>query len=281
MLAEYEQSPLLNYALGPGVRAFSTTRVSPFSPSEKDLAKMGAYAAFNVTHYCKDDSERVARNRKWLCDTLGIARNALIIPRQVHGAEVFCVGQDFLHATELEKKELLEGKDALVTNLKNVCIGVSTADCIPILMYDPKHSVVAAVHAGWRGTLQRIALMALKVMGERFHTMPEDVHAVLGPGISSAAFEVGEEVVEAFADAGFNLSNLVSRRPPLSRNSEKQKPHIDLWAANAGVLEDAGVPLRQIQVCGICSYTNVDTFFSARRLGIFSGRTFSGILLRG
>lgn len=281
MSVDYEPSPLLNYALGAGVRAFSTTRVSPFSLTEEDLANMGPYAAFNVTHYCQDDPERVARNRAWLCHTLGIAQDALLIPRQVHGAEVFCVGQDFLQATELERKELLEGKDALVTNLKNICIGVSTADCIPVLIYDPKQKVVAAVHAGWRGTLQRIALVALKVMDERFHTNPEDVHAVLGPGISSEAFEVGEEVVEAFGKAGFNLSKLVSRRPPVAGSSQKQKPHIDLWAANVGVLEEAGVPLRQIQVCGICSFSSVDTFFSARRLGILSGRTFSGILLRG
>lgn len=268
---------LLDYSLSPSVRAFSTTRISPFENNADGVDKCdSAYAAFNVTHYCGDNAERVARNRKWLCEELSIQDEHLIIPHQTHTANVFCVTDEFLLLPDEEKRKKLENVDAVITDLRHVCVGVSTADCVPILVCDDEHNVIAAIHAGWRGTLGRIVSSTLQAMNQQFGTQPQQLKVVMGPCISWQAFEVGEEVVQQFLDKGFPPTVLgVSRQSPT--NGNEVKPHIDLCAANAWLFETEGVPLEQIQISGICTFTNYDTFFSARRLGINSGRIFTGI----
>lgn len=154
--------------------------------------------------------------------------------------------------------------------MHDVCIGVSTADCIPILLYDPEHHAAAAVHAGWRGTVMRIAEKSIRQMTLDYGTRPELLEAVIGPGISQEAFEVGDEVYDAFREAGFPMSEIARKQ---------EKWHIDLWAANYLQLENCGLRINHIQVSGICTYRHCEEYFSARRLGIASGRIFTGIIL--
>lgn len=268
---------LFEYTLSPSVRAFSTTRVSPFDTELSDgLQRNSNYAAFNVTHYCGDNEAHVAKNRKWLCEELGIQEAHLIVPHQTHTANVFCVTTDFLLLSDAEKQSKLENVDAVITDLHHVCIGVSTADCVPILICDDEHEAVAAIHAGWRGTVNCIVCSTIEAMNRHFGTQPAQVKVVMGPCISWQAFEVGDEVVQQFLDNGFPQSVLgVLRHAGV--NDVSAKPHIDLCAANAWLFETLGVPLEHIQISGICTYANYDTFFSARRLGIQSGRIFTGI----
>lgn len=282
---------LLKYELAPAVEAFSTTRLSPLPHSAEELAEMGGYAAFNVTHYCGDAPERVARNRAWLCRTLGISDTQLWLPEQTHGDRTRCIDADFLRLPQTEQTEQLKGIDALVTDIPQQCIGISTADCVPLLVYDAEHHAVAAIHAGWRGTVQRIPQKTLRFMAEKYGTRPEGCRAIIGPSISAAVYEVGMEVVEQFSasrepfsadeeqlsSSGFP-ARIFSRRT--SPQAEQGKAHLDLWAANAYLLETAGVPLEHIQIAGICTYLHSDTFFSARKLGIQSGRIFTGICLK-
>ncbi len=330
---------LLTYDLGEGVRAFSTKRKGGYSE--------GPYASFNANAYCGDDSCKVRLNRELLCRCLGLEFPRLIMPHQVHGACVRRIGEGFFGLTDEAKAAALEGVDAVMTDLPRTCVSVSTADCIPILMYDAAHHAVAAVHAGWRSTLLRIPLAALRAMAEAYGTKPPEVRAVVGPGISLEAFEVGDEVYEAFHEAGFPMERLARRLSPLqnrllrlkgevsqsdggvsrpqehsvfsrpqdvfsayapvgvkplrpvgpaplsggavascrfcnaqSSEGEAEKWHIDLWQANVGLLEQAGVPPENIQVAGICTYRNPECFFSARRLGVRSGRILNGIFLK-
>lgn len=266
---------LLKYNIAPSVEAFSTTRLSPFTLSEEERLSMGNYAAFNVTHYCGDDPQRVKRNKQWLCSKLGINERQLWLPRQTHTANVLCIDDDFLKHSIEEQHQLLQDIDALITDIPNQCIGISTADCVPILIYDKRHHAAAAIHAGWRGTVKRIAQNAFQLMQKRYDTSATDCTAIIGPSISVEAFEVGEEVVDAFLREGFP-DNIISR----PTNGTNRKPHIDLWAANVCTLEACGFDLQQIQIAGICTYTHYDTFFSARRLSIHSGRIFTGICLK-
>lgn len=265
---------LLPYDIAPGVRAFSTTRVSPFDHKTEDIQAMGKYAAFNVTHYCGDAPQRVKNNRTWLCNELGISDDRLILPHQTHTANALTVSEDFLSQKKDAQAATLESIDALTTNVPLTCIGVSTADCVPLLLFDPEHRAVAAIHAGWRGTVSRIAQHTVEKMGKDFATRPEALKAVIGPSISPEAFEVGEEVATQFREAGFPEKIILRPQQPSA------KPHIDLWAANAWLLEEAGLQLENIRISGICTYRHADTFFSARRLGINSGRIFSGIMLQ-
>lgn len=260
---------LLEYALGNALRAFSTTRAGGVGS--------GSYGTFNITHYCGDTPEHVQANRQLLCTELGIADDRLLLPHQTHGDRVLTIDTDFLALPEARRTAEMESVDALVTDIKGVCIGVSTADCVPILLYDPTHQAIAAVHAGWRGTVKKIVARAIATMTEKYGTRPAELRAVVGPSISAAAFEVGDEVYDAFSAAGFPMTN-VARRYPAAGGAEKW--HIDLWAANVCTLEAAGVELANLMVAGICTYTESDRFFSARRLGINSGRIFNGIMLK-
>ena len=253
---------LLEYKMGRGVRAFSTTRHGGHS--------VGPYAEFNINHYCGDDEGAIAKNREALCCALGIADDRLIMPHQVHLTKMLRIDEPFLTLHDEERQRLLEGVDAVMTDVPGVCIGVSTADCIPLLLCDEAHQAVCAVHAGWRGTVARIAEKAVSAMMEAYGTRPEELKVQIGPGISLESFEVGDEVYEAFASAGFDMA-AISRR--------HSKWHIDLPVCNRLQLLSAGVAEHHIALSHVCTYQHCDTFFSARRLGIRSGRIFTGIML--
>lgn len=266
---------LLEYGLSAEVRAFSTTRISPFRPTPEEIKEMGAYAAFNVTHYCGDEEARVMRNRVWLCKQIGITESALVIPRQTHTANVQRIGRQFMRMSEEERRAALQDVDALVTDLPDVCIGVSTADCVPVLLYDEENQATAAIHSGWRGTVSRIAVNTLAEMQAAYGTKPGKLKAVVAPCISPEVYEVGEEVAQQFEDAAFPGTVIIRKRTVTG------KPHIDLRAANVWLLEGCGVPLENIRVCNCCTFLQADTFFSARKLGINSGRMFTGICRHG
>lgn len=255
---------LLAYYLGDNVKAFSTTRHGGVS--------QGNYAEFNINYYCGDDVADIEANRQSLCHLLGIDEYHLVYPHQVHGIEVRQIGEDFPSLPSSTKQKLLEGVDAVMTNVAEICIGVSTADCIPILLYDKAHHACCAVHAGWRGTVQRVVQHAVHAMQVAYHTQPTELRAVIGPGISLENFEVGDEVYEQFAKAGFPM-DIIAR--------QYAKWHIDLWECNRIQLIDLGVSPQNIFTSGICTYAQTDEFFSARRLGINSGRIFTGIMMQG
>ena len=173
---------LLTYDLGQGACAFSTERRGGYSE--------GAYASFNANAYCGDDERMVRLNRDLLCEALGLETSRLIIPHQIHGARVRRIDEAFFMQTDAVKAVTLEGVDAVMTDVPKVCVSVSTADCIPILIYDRVHHAVAAVHAGWRSTVLRIPEAVLQAMAGAYGTRPQDVEAAIGPGISLEAFEV-------------------------------------------------------------------------------------------
>lgn len=249
------------YDMGAGVTAFSTTRYGGCS--------MGNYASFNINRYCGDDEENIRKNRQLLCQTLGIEDHRLIMPHQVHETRVANIDEAFFSLTADERQEAVEGVDALMTNLEGVCIGVSTADCIPVLLYDSDHQAVCAIHAGWRGTVKRIVVKAIEAMTDTYGTQPQQLVAQIGPGIHLDSFEVGDEVYEAFQQEGFPMEQ-ISRR--------YNKWHIDLPACNRLQLIAAALSPQNIKVSPVCTFQQSADYFSARRLGINSGRIFTGIM---
>ena len=238
------------YNLGEGMLAFSTRRDGGVST--------GTYASMNINPFCGDNPHDIEQNRELLATRLGILPERIVVPHQVHG----------VHVEFLDGPCLPEATDAVVTTTEGLCVGVSTADCIPVLLYDPVHRAVAAVHAGWRGTVARIVVQTLQQMHERLGTCPAEFAAVIGPGIGLDAFEVGDEVYDAFEKEGFPMQRIARRYA---------KWHIDLWDANLWQLQQMGV--ENVQCASVCTYTNSEEFFSARRLGIRSGRIMNGIML--
>ena len=264
------QPQLQFYDFGTGVRAFSSTRKGGYSE--------GNYGEFNINHYCGDSEDAIRQNRCLLCQLLQIADEHLIMPHQVHQTEVFAVDEAFLRLSASERKARLEGVDAVMTDIAGVCIGVSTADCIPILLYDRAQHASCAIHAGWRGTVMRIVEKSVAQMVSVYGTHPSDIIAQIGPGIHLESFEVGYEVYEAFVNEGFAMET-ISRRYPANDGSAQEKWHIDLPLCNRQQLLAVGVPANQINIYPVDTYEQHETFFSARRLGINSGRIFTGVLM--
>lgn len=159
-----------------------------------------------------------------------------------------------------EEIDDINGVDALITNKKGLRIGVKTADCVPILLYDENKEAVAAIHSGWKGTVQNIIAAAIKRMQEEFDTNPADIQAVIGPCIHIEAFEVGDEVYEKFAQ----MPELQTTGVPAIM---KEKWHINLPAVCEIELLQSGVKKENIVVRPECTWTQHDIFYSARRLG--------------
>lgn len=271
--------PVLNYYnLSDDVKAFSTTRHGGVSE--------GNYASLNINEYCGDSKANTDANRLLLANELGIDANHIIMPHQTHGVESRIIGEEFATLPDGVKKMLLEGVDAVMTNIPGMCIGVSTADCIPVLLYDEEHHAAAAIHAGWRGTQARIVHKAVQEMRMAYQTDPTKLKAVIGPGISLDNFEVGDEVYAAFEQAAFDMSAIAEERIKRNPNADdpakafERKWHINLPLANIQMLTHNGVDEANIINTGICTFDNADNYFSARRLGIESGRIYTGIIIR-
>ena len=255
---------MLYYDIADNVTAFTTTREGGCS--------IGNYASMNVTAYCGDTPEHIKENRRRLCCELDIPIHHLVMPHQTHQTKAAAITPRFLEFTQQQQADYLEGIDAVMTNIKGVAIGVSTADCVPILIYDSRHHVAAAIHAGWRGTVGHIAENAIDEMNSYYGTIGSDCKAVIGPSISLDSFEVGDEVYDSFRSAGFDNAPIYALR--------NGRWHIDLWECNRLQLLNKKIDAHNIYVAGICTYQSSDRFFSARKLGIQSGRLFSGIILR-
>ena len=262
MRAKSLKPELTYYDLAEGVTAFSSTRHGGYSE--------GPHGEFNVNLYCGDAPETIAANRKALCKLLRIKDDRLVMPHQVHTTGIAQIGRTFFRLSADVRRQVLEGIDALMTNIPGVCIGVSTADCIPIILYDPEHRAASVVHSGWRGTVANIAGVAVTSMQRAYHTRPEVLKAVIGPGISLENFEVGDEVYDQFVAAGYPMAEIARRY---------EKWHIDLWQCCRLQLEDVGLKPENIEVSGICTYDHHDDYFSARRLGVESGRILTAIVI--
>ncbi len=270
MITLTENNNLLGYRLlerYPNIFHFTTTR-------HGGCSKGYAYASFNCSPYCGDDMNDVKENQQLLLNAAADKDMHLVIPKQTHSDCIRMIDTSFLALDEEKQTELLHGIDALITDVPHQCLCISTADCIPLLLFDTKKKVIAAIHAGWRGTVQYITAKTIAAMIKKYNANPKDIIATIGPGISLPSFEVGDEVYHEFQKTNFPMERMSMK------NDVTGKYHIDLWEANRWQLQETGVLAENIETAGICTYKEHHTFFSARRLGINSGRILSGIMLR-
>lgn len=225
----------------------------------------GEIGALNLSFRAGDEAENVKENRRRLAKAMGIAPSQLIFPSQTHSNHVQVV-----HAGT--QPEQLTETDALITHTPGICICVMSADCVPILLYDPIAKAVGAIHAGWRGTVGKILTFTVQAMQQHFGTQPSNLIAGIGPSICPQVYEVGTEVITAVEQA-FDHPDLITRKNSLG------KGYFNLWEANRIQLSQLGVPADAIEVAGVCTYTESDRFFSARKSGNKAGRFAAGIML--
>lgn len=218
-----------------------------------------------VPRFTGDDSRIYFNNRKELAALLGTKVEQLIFPRQTHSNTVCEVPS----VPDVE----ISATDALITSNAGLCLCVQTADCVPILLADPEKRVVAAVHAGWRGTVGKIVVKTVQKMQRDFGCDPAAIRAAIGPSIGPDVYEVGTEVVGAARKAIPGAENTL-------RLNASGKFHFDLWEANRRLLAQEGVLADRIQVLEACSFSEKDNYYSARRDGVNTGRMVSGIMLR-
>lgn len=216
----------------------------------------------------------VANNRILLAEAVGFQAGQWITAQQVHSARITLVGQAECGRGALDKISRIPNTDALVTAEEDVCLMVLSADCVPVLLYDPEKRVAAAIHAGWRGTAAQIVRQTIEFMHEKWGCSPVHIRAGIGPSIGPCCFETGEEVAQVF-------TALFPDHPEICRPGRKEgKFQVNLWETNRLTLQQAGVLPGHIEVAGMCTVCHPDHFFSYRRDGQAAGRFGAGIMVK-
>ncbi|MFN0215898.1 MAG: peptidoglycan editing factor PgeF [Saprospiraceae bacterium] len=234
----------------PQLVAAQSTRHGGVSPAP--------YHSLNLGKSTGDKPANVAENRRRFCAALDFQPEQIAWSKQVHGHEI-------RHVIEPGGSE---GFDALVTNVAGLLLTVTVADCTPVLVFDARHKAVAAIHAGWRGTVSGIVHKTLAYMNDRFGTLGKDCFAYIGACIDECSYEVGEEVAKEFAES-------FKRFDP-----ERGKFFVDLKKANATQLLGFGIPEDQIEISSYCTLLQSEDYFSHRKDGGLTGRGMGVIGLR-
>lgn len=252
------------------------------------------------------------RKRRGFLQAIGAGNLPLAVLHQTHSAIIYCVSQSSgghlryqlagNPLPETESPPRTRSGDALMTQHAGIMLGIRVADCMPILMVDCEKRVIAAVHAGWRGALNRIVEKAVGEMCRMFNSRPENLFAAIGPSIRGCCYEVGPEVVDAFCGAfpsgedffhrvmatpeearmALRYQTLFSLQAPPGHQAEDvlSKVHLDLAAVARYQLEQAGITPQQIYTADYCTACRTDLFFSYRKEGSLAGRMMVVIGMR-
>jgi polyphenol oxidase len=231
------------------------------------------YHSLNLSYSTKDLAENILENRARIARMLRIENEKLIFPTQTHSTNIKIIEENFLSLSASDKEKQLCDVDALVTKEKGICICALTADCVPVFLFDREKHVVSVVHAGWRGTAGEIVSKTIMLLQDKFQTNPEHILAGIGPSIGTDAYEVGNEIAGIFIKLYGKDSNVVISR------KFGDKVFLNLWEANRLQLIQSGVPEKNIEVAGMCTYQHDDIFYSSRKSGGDTGRFGNGIML--
>jgi len=224
----------------PGLKHAVFTRRGGVSPSP--------WASLNLGGTVGDDRARVAENKRRALEVAGRREASLHEVWQVHSAQV-------VHAEAPRGQLALRQADAMITCNPQVTLLMRFADCVPVLLFDPKRQAVGLVHAGWLGTVRKTVAEAVRAMRSAFGSLPSDLLAGLGPSIGPDHYSIGEDVTRAVRVALGGLADELLT----NRNGQA---HLDLWAANQRLLESEGV--RSIEVAGICTACHPEDWYSHR-----------------
>lgn len=215
--------------------------------------------SLNLAGYDEDSAENIAENRRRFLSVFD-GTFTLASVWQIHSADVRVV-KDFEDAKDGDYK-----MDALVSDVKGVLLGVKTADCVPVLIADPKTGAFAAIHAGWRGTVQSIALKAIEKMCELYGTKSQDLIVAIGPAATYKNYEIGQDVIDEFRENFPNSEHLFTQ-------TKENHALIDLHTANKEQLLGIGALPENISVAPLCTMERTDLFFSYRKEKKLYGKT--------
>ncbi len=245
--------------------------ISHFFTTRHGGVSTGCAASLNMGFTDNDVESHVASNRSLALSKNGMDNYSLVNLKQIHSDKIFIINEKVVVGKGSATYVAGEG-DALITNVSQQPIMVLTADCVPLLLFDTGRRVVAAVHAGWRGTVARITAKTVKKMIDVYGTSPGDIVAAIGPSIGVCCYEVGNEVEDKANQNLDNANELFVR--------DNGRLYFDLWEANVLQLISMGVPKSNIDNLKICSKCNHKEFFSSRADNGNTGRMGSVIMLK-
>jgi YfiH family protein len=228
----------------------------------------GEPADGDVGHGPNTNAGEIEHNRSAFIEAIGCSMADLIVSRQTHGTQVAIARHADRGRGLYPAFDGFPATDAMVTNDPSVALGTIVADCVPILIYDPIQHAIGLAHAGWRGTVGKIAAGTVATMAETFGSDPGDLVAGIGPSIGPCCYEVGREVIDGWIEAevaGYDAA-------VIERDTGY---HFDLWAANRLVLIQAGLSGSRIESSGVCVRCAHERFFSyraTRQIGARPGR---------
>ena len=220
-------------------------------------------SSMNVSYNVGDESEHVTENRETLAQIFEYRHMRLITVNQTHSSAVVDAKKEDI---DYAKKDA----DAIITPLSWHPIGVMTADCVPILLFDPEKKIIGAVHAGWKGTVQNIAEKTILAMQEDYGCSPGNIVAAIGPSIHKCCYTVGKSTMEEFKEALANID----------KHLNKKTGAVDLAGINKVELEQAGLKKKNITMSEECTSCLHESFFSYRKHNARTGRQLSFIMLK-
>ncbi len=214
------------------------------------------FKSMNLSFSCGDESKSVMKNYEIFCDAFDFDMNKIVRTKQVHENEIEIISEKDVIGKKF-KEEVLKTADGMVTNVPGVILSTRHADCLAIFMIDPVLKVVGLAHAGWRGTVAKIAKSLLDTFVNHYGSNPKNIVCALGPGIGQCCFEVDKSTFEEFKK--MNLSNLHD-----CYIQRADKFNIDTLKVNKQLLINSGIKAENIFECDICTCCNHDLLFSHR-----------------
>ncbi len=249
------------------------SRIKHFITSRKGGLSKGPYESMNTGFHVGDNDWIVLQNRNKLASTVNASISQFTFAAQTHSSNVAIINNTAKGKGSTDSKTAVHNTDALICATPGIYICVQTADCVPLLLFDPINRAIAAIHAGWRGTLKKITEATILMMMHTFETRPSDLVVGIGPSNGPCCYEVGEDV---YAEANKSLGNAAD---VIKSGPRKGKYMFDQWQANFNQLTGLGVKAENIEMAEICSQCQSDVFFSSRKGKGITGRTTSGIML--
>ncbi|MGO4697415.1 peptidoglycan editing factor PgeF [Paenibacillus sp. 2TAB26] len=243
-------------------------------------ASEGHFSSLNMGLHVKDQDAAVISNRRLLTDAIGWPFEAWTCAEQVHGNQVWQVTEADKGKGRNSLDDVLKDCDAIMTNVPGVLLTSFYADCVPLYFYDPEHDAVALAHAGWKGTVQQIAIETVRAMEQAYGTDPKALVAAIGPSIGGCCYEVDGPVIEQVQALLTDLSLTPEEAESMLKQSEDGKANLDLKEINRQIMIKAGILPIRIELTEWCTGCRRDLFFSHRKEGGLTGRMASWIGIR-
>ena len=259
--------PLVEYAISTGILPMvesplfqrETGLQHGFSTRKGGVSKEHL-ASLNLSFSVEDAKENVLENFRRIGERFGKTPEDFVLSKQSHETKVLKVGTKD-RGKGITKDRDYEGIDALITDEKGIILSCFSADCVPILFYDPIHKAVGACHSGWRGTKGKILQNVVEEMRKHFSSNPAEILVAIGPSICKEQYVVSEDLALSFLEDYPDLGE--DTASPIQRIS-KDKFQLDLWDLNRRIALDCGIKEEHISISGYCTMENPELFFSHR-----------------